>query len=143
MENLLSAVAVSRPSGPVAAGIAEIDGNWLDMQGFDTVAYLAEFNAIVAGAAVTFKVQESNDMGVTDPAADIPGATIALTSAASGKIVGLEVWRPQKRYVRPVVLRTVQNAALDSIAALQSQAKKLPVLQPTDTYATSIVAPAS
>jgi len=39
----------------------------------------------------------------------------------------LDVYRPAKRYVRPVVLRATANAVIDGVIAIQYKGGKLPL----------------
>jgi hypothetical protein len=113
-------------SAGVAAGTTEIDATHVDMQGWDGVLFAFIFGTLTAGQVTTPKVQNGALSDDSDQA-DIAGAAAAaLADADSGKCVLIDVYRPQGRYVRPVVTRGTQNAVLQAIIAIQYQGRRIP-----------------
>ncbi len=86
-----------------------LNGVALDMQGFDSVAFIAFANSGEAFATHAIKGQMDDDSGMTDASTMASTAiTFATTTAASGHgLTTLEVHQPLKRWVRPVL--TVPN----------------------------------
>jgi hypothetical protein len=114
---LLENQKVVRVSNAVAAGTTTINGTAVDMTGYDGVMFLVLLGAIVSGAATSLKAQQGAASDGGD-AADLAGTGITIGDTDDNKIVALDIYRPQNRYVRPVVLRATQNATVDGIIAV-------------------------
>lgn len=85
-----------------------LTGATLDMQGYEGVAFVA---VALKGEALAFsvKAQQGQAADMSD-AADLAGTATAFpTTVGADGLAVLEIYRPQERYVRPVV--TVPNAA--------------------------------
>lgn len=121
-----------------AAGTTDLTSSSVDMAadvGFDEVTFIAKFGALTATQVTQIKAQQSSDDGSADDFTDIAGSnTGPMADADSNKTLVLTL-RPQKRYVRCVVDRGTANAVLDSVIAIQSMARKLPVTQSTGVSA--------
>lgn len=120
---------VTRCLNAVAAGTSEQAGASVDMSDFEAVTFVAAFGAITASATTGMKVQQSDDDGGADDWTDLEGSAQAITPTDDDKIVAVEVVRPLKRYLRPVVTRGVANAVIDGVIALQTHPRKPPVAQ--------------
>lgn len=108
-----------------AAGTSAINGAHVDMQGFDGVLFILGVGALTATQVTSLKAQAGALANDTDQA-DITGAVSpALADADGNKLVFLEVYAPQGRYVRPVVSRGTANAVVDFVIAIQYQGSKL------------------
>ena len=125
MESLLKNSKISISALKVADNEA-LTGAIVDMQGFDSVAFIA---GALEGEALNFSIKAQQD---TDPAggtmADLAGTavTFATTIPAKG-LTTLEIHQPGDRYVRPVV--TVPNAGAATptfCIAIQFNARDLP-----------------
>jgi hypothetical protein len=126
MPNQASQINAVVSSAGAAAGVTEVDGAHVDMEGWDGVMFVFLFGTLTAGQVTTPKVQGGALVGDSDQA-DIAGATAAaLADGDSGKAVIIDVYRPQKRYVRPVVTRGTQNAVIQAIVAIQYQGRRVP-----------------
>ncbi len=111
----------------VAAGTTAITPGGVDTAGFDSVEFIAVFGTLSAGAVTSLKVQASNDDNVTDAWSDIAGSNTPVPQATgSNKAASIEVYRPVKRYLQPVVLRATGNAVLQSLIAILSNAHAIP-----------------
>jgi hypothetical protein len=111
----------------VAAGTSNQTGTHVDMQGFDGVMFLADIGTLTATQVTSMKAQGGNASNDSDQA-DISGAaTAAMADGDSNKMLILDVFRPQQRYVRPVVLRGTANAVINCVIAILYQADKMPV----------------
>jgi hypothetical protein len=103
-----------------AAGATNVNGTHVDMSlfDFDGVLFVMGVGALTAGQLTGIKAQNGALSNDTDQA-DIPNAASPLLADTDGnKIVILDVFRPQLRYVRPVVLRSVANAVIDFVIAI-------------------------
>ena len=75
----------------------------------------------------SLKVQQG-DLADGSDMADLEGSLhTALADADGNKCLVTDVFRPQKRYVRPVVTRGTANAVIDGVIALQYSARTEPV----------------
>lgn len=120
---------ITRVMAAQAAGATAVNGTGVDMAGFDGVLFVAEMGAIVAGAVTALKAQQSDDDGVGDTYGDLTGTSVTIGDAGDGGVFWLDIINPEKRFVRPVLVRGTQNATIDGIVAYRYQAEKLPVTQ--------------
>lgn len=112
----------------VAAGTGDtLTSTSVDTLLYTTVAFIALFGALVAGAVVTFKLQHSNDDGVTDAYTDIAGTAQTIPVADAGKMIASSIFKPSKRYIRVVITRATSNATVDSLIALLGLPVNAPV----------------
>lgn len=121
-------VKVDGTSYSIAAGITDLTGESVDTAGYDGVRFLIGFGAITAGAVMSVKAQESTaaDTGQSD----LAGSAQAVADDKDDKIVIIDVYRPQERYVNTVIDRGTQNAVVDFvIAELYAKIGKLPITQ--------------
>jgi hypothetical protein len=128
--NLSKAAKVTRVSNAVAAGTTAINSSSVDMKGFEAVEFTVAFGAITAAAVTSVKLQGSRD-NVDWTSADLEGTSQTVADDADNKIFRIDVAKPRYRYLRCVVSRATQNAAVDSIVAMQYQADKEPITQDT------------
>lgn len=127
-----------RCKNAVAAGATAItDASGVDMAGFDSVCFIFEFGAIVAGAETGVKAQSSSDDGSTDTYADIAGTSVTVADDQDNKIAILDIHRPPERYVKPYVSRATQNATLEGITAILYNGNASPVTQGTTVMSAS------
>lgn len=112
---LAPAVAIAA----VAAGTGDSqNGNTIDTQGAESIAFAIQFGVITASAVTTLKIQAGSASNASDMA-DIPGATVAVPVSASTTVVWApEIHRPTKRYLRVVVVRATANAVIAGGVAL-------------------------
>lgn len=132
---MLKEVKATRVMNAVAAGTTVQNGSILDMSGFDGVLFIAAFGALTATQVTSLKAQQD-----TDPAggtmADLEGSLVGpLADSDSNQCLMLDVYRPQERYVRPVVNRLTANAVIDGVLAIQYRASKKPTVQDVTTIA--------
>jgi hypothetical protein len=128
MPNLGRAINFVRVSNAVAAGLTLVTGSHVDMAAFDGVLFLFAFGTLTAGQVTTFKVQGGSQVGdgdQADLAGTAGGGAITVADADSNKLFALDIYAPQQRYVRPLIVRGTANAVVDGIFALQYQGAKL------------------
>ena len=138
MKSLVKDTKITRVSNAVAAGTTDVEATSVDMAGFDAVAFVVEFGAITSTAVTSVKIQQSSDNSTFE---DVEDTAITVADDDDNQVFVAEVIRPEKRYVRCVVDRGTANAVIDSIVAIQHQARELPVTQPSTTTGELNVAP--
>lgn len=119
--NLGLAVSVLRLSNAVAAGATASNSSSVDMLGWDGVFFIAAAGAITATAVSSVKAQQSSDNGSADDFTDIAGSSSpALTPATDdNKILLIDIYRPQKRYLRLSWVRSTANTVIDGVFAIR------------------------
>lgn len=131
MEGVLRNNKIVRHNAGAAAGTTTITPTaGIDMQGFNTVAFLVLIGTVTSTGVPSIKLQQSDDDGVADGYSDLEGSAFAVTDADGDEVIAVEVIRPTKRYVKCLVLRTTANVVLDGILAILGGAQSLPVTQP-------------
>lgn len=125
---------VTRVLAATAAGTTNVNGNTIDMQGYDGVKFIVAFGAIVSGAITSVKVQQGNNSNMSD-AADLAASNVNVLDTDDNKLAIIDVYRPQKRYVRCVVVRGTQNATIDSATAHQYN----PRVKPTTADSSTVI----
>jgi len=110
-----------------AADNEVLTGTTLDMQGYDSVAFIG---FALKGEALDFsiKAQQGAASDMSD-AADLAATALAFSTAiGTDGLTTLEIHQPAERYVRPLV--TVPNATAATptgVIAIQFNAKNKPV----------------
>lgn len=121
-------VKVDGTSYAIAAGITDLTSESVDTAGFDGVRFLIGFGAIVAGAVTSVKAQESTAAGTGQ--SDLAGSAQTVGDTDDDKVVIIDIYRPQERYVNTIIDRGTQNATIDFvIAELYDKNGKLPITQ--------------
>jgi|SRR5579859_2640482 len=126
MPNLSNAFNLVRVSNAVAAGVTAINCTHVDMEGWDGVVFICLLNALTATQQTNLAAQNGSQSNDSDQALITGAQTPNAADADSNKALVLDVYRPQKRYVRAVVNRGTANAVIDGVIALQYQGDKLP-----------------
>jgi len=140
MENLIHAAKLSRPLAGVVAGTSTQNGTGVDTSGFDEVTFVAQIGTITSTGAPAMKLQQSDDDGSVDDYTDIAGSSQALADTDSGKCLAITVYRPTKKFVRPVILRPTANAVIDSVLCILGKPRALPTSQSSDVKASKVLA---
>lgn len=134
--NLSNKVVTSVNHAPIAAGTSNVtDCEVVDTAGYEGVRFLVGFGAITSGAVTSVKAQQAaaqTSATALTSGADLAGTGITVADTDDNKIVILDVYRPQERYVQLHILRATQNAVVDFVVAELYGARKLPVTQDTD-----------
>lgn len=103
-----------------------INGTILDMQGYDSVAFIAVAYQGNVGSP-TIKVQQDSAAAM-GTAADLLGTSATFTTAAgTNGMTTLEVHQPREQYVRPVLTIPDWTAVPVACIALQFNSADLPV----------------
>lgn len=119
---------VQRVLNAVAAGTTDQTSSAVDMEGFEGCFFIALFGTLTATQVTSIKAQQSSDDGGSDAYSDLEGTSVGpLADADSNKALVLDVYRPQKRYLKCVVDRGTANAVIDGVFAIKYGARKAPV----------------
>jgi hypothetical protein len=127
-----------------AVGITTVNGTVLDMEGYEGVEFVALAGVITDGNFV-LKAQDGALANLAD-AADLAGTATQLNNGQNNTEAVLDVHRPQKRYIRPVVVRGgATGAVINGIVAIQYGPKNLPVADDATTVPISktVISPAN
>ena len=110
-----------------AAGVVAQTSAVVDMQGFAGVVFVAALTGALITSVATLKVQEDLVNPMT-AAKDLSGASASYTAVAgyTGKSLLVDVYRPNKRYLRCVLTPTIANVGIGAILAIQYQAGAMP-----------------
>ncbi len=120
-------IKITRVLNAVAAGTSVQAGTGVDMSGFDGVLFIALVGTLTATQVTSLKAQQSEDNAAADDYTDIAGTLVGpFADGDSNKMLVLDVFRPGKRYVKPVVSRATANAVIDGVIAIQYTARTLP-----------------
>lgn len=123
-------VSISRVLNAVAAGTSVQTSSAVDMQGFDGCLFILAVGALTEDQVTSLKAQQSSDDGVVDGYSDLAGTLVGpLDDADGNKLLVLDVFRPEKRYLKAVVNRSTANAVIDGVIAIKYSARSLPTSQ--------------
>jgi hypothetical protein len=115
--------------GYAAAGTGTITpATGVDCANFDSVFLLAVFGAVLSTSVTGLQAQASNDNAVSDAYSAIGGSNTVVPVAVGPQAVGIDIHRPIKRWVLPVVTRVTANAILHSIVAFLYNSHGMPGL---------------
>lgn len=128
-------IKVTRLLNGVAAGTTEQPGTSLDMAGFDGCLFMGFVGALTNGHTTALKAQQSSDNGSSDGFSDLAGSSVALADGDSNKVVLLDIYKPEKGYLKPVFSRGGANAVIDGIVAIQYASKTVPLTHGTTVKA--------
>lgn len=103
-----------------AAGTSAVDGATVDTSGYEGVLFVAHMGAITAAGVQSL----SADQGDASPATDaLAGSKVVIPDDGDDQIYLLDIYRPRKRFVRPVLARATQNSVINSVVAYLYGAK--------------------
>lgn len=140
MLSILKNCTIDRVMNSVAAGTSSQNGTGVSMAAHETVTFIALLGALTATQVTELKAQQSDDDGSSDTYDDLAGTlTGPMLDADGNKILILEVNRPTKAFVRPVVIRGTANAVIDGVIAIRSHPRKHPTTQGTTVSASKTV----
>lgn len=123
---LTDKIKITKCLGGVAAGTSDQDGSSVDMTddgGYDAVLFIFCYGALTATQVTFLKAEGSDD---NSSWAAITGAACTALADDATLPQGLEVAKPTKRYIRPVVDRGTANAVIESVIAIQYRGRNVP-----------------
>jgi len=116
------------------AGTTLLTSDILDMSGYDGVVFIALTGDGTSGTVLTLTAL-NNTANSTSAAVAITGGTATATSVsttdADNKLLIVDVYRPQLRYVYCTLTRATQNCVCNGIIAIRYVGKKSPITQAT------------
>ncbi len=124
-----------------AAGTTNIDSHLkvVDMEGFDGVLFIASIGALTATQVTSLTAQGSTLSDGSD-ATDLKGtASGNMADADSNKLLILDLYQPQFRYISVTVKRATANAVINCVIAIQYQGRLAPITQPATVSKSKIV----
>lgn len=130
MMNFLKDAKVIRVENAATAGTTELVTDVIDMQGFDSIAFIATLGDVTATSVLTLTVKTNSANSTSSPTPVTTVATATYTAAASdadNKMMIVDVNEPRQRYVFASLTRTTANAVVDSITAILYNAHEKPV----------------
>lgn len=141
--NLSKGIKITRAANSSAAAQTEVLTSVLDMQGFDGVMFVALLGDVTATSVLTLTAKGNTASSTSSPTPVTQVATAAFTAGASdadNKALVLDVYDPALRYVFASLTRTVANAVVDGIIAIQYMADLRPTTQDATVLASNIAA---
>lgn len=124
-QNLSPGLAISIAAAAVTSAGTAVDGTAIDMQGYEGVVFFCDVGTANAGNFLKASQSELSGSGFDDLAGS------KVVASANANIVMLEVHRPEKRYVKPHLIRAGANTTAGQIYAIRYGAMKAPVSQST------------
>ena len=124
LDNVKVTIASNTTAG--AAGATTITSSAIDMAGYDGCCFLVPLGTIVSGSVSSIKVQQSDDDAASDDYTDVLDSAITIADTDDDKLKYVDILRPGKRYLKLLVLRTVQNLTAGGILAIQYQKRMKP-----------------
>lgn len=117
---------------PTAAGLTDVNGAGVDLQGYEGCLFILGFGTITVNGVQGLKAQASDDDGSGDAYSDLAGTLVAAADTDDDKLVVLDVHKPAKRWIRPVVERATANSVIDLVIAIPYGAMKKPTVTHAD-----------
>lgn len=102
-------VKVIKVADAAGAATSAVNGAGIDMANAEGVLFVTSFGTPASNNSI--KSQQSDDDGAADDYTDLTGTSVGV--GASDEDVYVDVIRPKKRYVRPVVSRGTSSALGD------------------------------
>lgn len=138
--NLTKDTKITVVSPAAAAAQTAINSSVLDMQGFDGVMYIALLGDVTATSVLTLTAKGNTANSVSSPTPVTQKATDAFTAGASdadSKALVVDVFKPTLRYQFCSLTRTVADAVVGGIIAIQYQAAKKPTAHDASVIASA------
>lgn len=123
---------IDQVDGYVAAGVAPMESDILDMSGFDGVVFVAGLGTIIENGTIDVYVEQNTANSASGMARLATTAVHTVTAAnalLTQSCIVVDVYRPQERYVRCVVDPSVSNAVLLGVVAIRYKGAKGAITQ--------------
>lgn len=132
-------IKVSVVSGAAAAATTEIVSSVLDMQGYDGVIFIALLGDVTDTSVLTLtaKGNSANSTSSPTPVNQASATFTAGATNADSKALMVDVADPALRYVFASLTRTVANAIVGGIVAIQYGAEFRPTAQDASVIAST------
>jgi len=136
MESFLKDFKTIAAAAATAAGTGQVNSSIIDATGYDRVAFIVHLGVVTDASLINVAIQDSADNANTNMTN--VGVTANLNAATSSNTAILvEALGAQKRYVRCIVNRATQNAAISAITCLLGGTKGKPVTADTSISASN------
>lgn len=100
------------------------DSNYpgLDMRGYEGISWVAYVSGTPSTNGSSIKAQECSSSGFTtgSDVGDLTGTSVALSSSIADGYAGIDIYRPAKRWVRMVHVKTSTADIFSCVGAFQS-----------------------
>ena len=139
--SLLKNVKVTPVAAAAVAAQTEVLSSVLDMSGFDGVMFVALLGDVTATSILTLTAKGNTASSTSSPTPVTQVATAAFTADATNaddKALVVDVYDPALRYVFASLTRTVANAAVNGIIAIQYTAEYKPTTQAATVIASAM-----
>lgn len=137
--NLSRGVKITRVMNSQAAATTDVNSSTIDMANWEGVVFIAAVGALTATQVTQIKAQQGQLADASDMA-DLAGSNTGPFADADGnKMLVLDLYQPQERYVRCVVDRGTANAVVDGVIAIQYGSRKAPTTHDTSVKATKFL----
>ena len=142
--NLAKNVKIEEVGAPVAAA-SDTDQNSdrLDMSGWDGVVFIVPITDSVATGVATVTVEQNtsdSDTGMAALSGAVATATCAVNDDLNNKLLIVDVFRPQERYVQAAVTSGTANIAFGNTLAIRYKGRKFPVTAAASVAQQTVVA---
>ena len=116
----------------------------VDCAGAEGVLFIVDLGTVTGNGLATCKLQQSSDDAAADAYSDIEGSELAsIATTGTLRQLLIEVINPQKRYLKLLVTRSVDNVVIDGAIAVKFGLKSEAVTQgATVDGSLQLVAPA-
>jgi hypothetical protein len=112
-----------------AAAQTAITSSAVDTAGFAGVRFLVLIGTVATSAVTSIKLQQSDDDAASDAYSDILGSSQSIADSADNTHIYVDIFHPQKRYLKLVVTRGTADATIGGVIAELYGASSLPVTQ--------------
>ena len=142
MRNLLNNAKITRVlnRGAGTASATPSKGTIIDMDGYDSVCFVAAMQDVVDTSAVSLRAASA---AVSDTAemALLAGTVGGTATAVSfdNKLLVLDVVNPPNRYVEAQLFHVTANAPFDGVIAILYNAKRTPTTQDATVVASGTI----
>ena len=132
MHNLLRNVKINYATA-ITGSTAASNYPGLDMRGFSGISFVPLISGTPATDGSSIKAQECSSSGFTtgSDVADLTGTSVALSSSITDGYAGLDLYRPNKRWVRMVHVKVSTADIFSSVVELQYRPGDAPVTHST------------
>lgn len=100
----------------------------IDMLGFNAVSFVYLLGAVTAGGACHVKARGANNASLSD-ISDLAGTNIVIADADSNKAIVLDIYEPNYRYLKAILIRATQNLVVNALLTIRYNAINAPVTQ--------------
>lgn len=128
--NFLRDCKIIRVEGPAVAATSTLTSDVVDMQGYDSVAFIADLGDVTSGSVLLLTAKGNTANSVSSPTPLAYPETAGGTAGASDyddKLLAIDIQKPRERYVFCTLARGTQNAVVNGIYAILYNAHEMPL----------------